>query len=240
MRRRNITRRCRTRSRKMMKRLRRRMVPLKENVYNKELAGGGDKVYFILTSFISDPNDSVRKTQYTNGVNSVLSYTRDLSKYKVIIVENNGKRPTYLDNLGVDVYYTNNSKIGYQKGTTELLDTLDCIKKYNIEDDDFVVKMTGRYVLDKNSQFMEELSRLDSTTDCIIHYGSYLKSTDKNDCITGLIGMRSKYIKRIERGIEPIEHSWAKTSHEIPSSKVKVLKTLGIHICPGSNKYFLV
>jgi hypothetical protein len=224
-----------------MKRLRgRRMILLKDRVYDKKLAGGGDKVYFIITSFINDPNDSVRKTQYTNGINSVLSYTRGLSKYKVIIVENNGKRPTYLDDFGVDVYYTNNSKLGYQKGTTELLDVIDCIKEFNIGDEDFVVKMTGRYVLDKNSPFMEELTRLDTNTDCIIHYGSYLKSTDKNDCITGLIGMRSKYIQRIKRGIEPIEHAWAKTSHEIPSSKVKVLNELGIHICPGSNKYFLV
>jgi len=227
--RKNLTRKRRTRSRKSLRRLPRR-------IYK----GGGDKINFILTTCINDLNDPVRKEQYKKGINSVLSYIKNMKNCRIIIVENNGKRPTYLDDFGVDVLYTKNNSLGNEKGTTELLDILDCIKAFNIGDDEFVVKMTGRYYLDTSSPFMDELVNLDASTACIIHYGSYLKSDDINDCITGLIGMRSKYIQKITRGVNPIEHSWAKTSHEIPSSKVRVLKTLGIYVCPGSNDYILV
>ena len=224
-----LTRKCRTRSRKRLRRL-------PPRIYR----GGSGKINFILTTCINDLNDPIRKEQYTRGINSVLSYIKNMKNCRVIIVENNGKRPTYLDNFGVDVLYTKNNSLGNEKGTTELLDVLDCIKTFNISDEDFVVKMTGRYYLNTSSQFMDEIVKLDSSTECIIHYGSHLKSNDINDCITGLIGMRSKYIQKITRGINPIEHSWAKTSHEIPPSKVRVLKTLGIYICPASNEYYLV
>jgi len=197
-------------------------------------------IYFIITASINDIEDITRREQYINGITSVLNYTTYLSNCKVIVVENNGLRPTYLDSMGVDVYYTDNNSLGLEKGTTELLDINACINKYNIRDDDFVVKMTGRYKLDLNSPFMNEISRLNTDTECIIRYGSFYEpDNNKNDCITGLIGIRCKYIKMIKSS-PIIEHAWAATSQLIEPSKVIVLNPLGIYICPGSNEYFLV
>ena len=122
----------------------------------------------------------------------------------------------------------------------ELLDINACINKYNIRDNDFIVKMTGRYKLDVNSPFMNEISRLNTDTECILRYGSFYKpDNNKNDCITGLIGIRCKYIKMIKSS-PIIERAWAATSQLIEPSKVIVLNHLGIYICPGSNEYFLV
>jgi len=211
----------------------------KENFSGQDESTG--PVYFILTSSIKDMNDDERKEKYLKGISSVLQYTKDMPNCKVILVENNGKRPTYLDGLGIDVFYTNNNTLGLEKGSTEMKDILDCIEKYKIRDNDFIVKMTARYKLDTSSPFMDEVSKLKSNTDCIIRYGSYDKlDGDKNDCITGLIGMRCEHIKRIKMNVPFIEHEWAAVANSIDSEKVIAMKQLGVYICPGYNSYFLV
>ena len=197
-------------------------------------------IYFILTASINDMRDNVRRQQYMNGIGAVLQHTAHITNRKVIVVENNGKRPTYLDGLGVDVFYTNNNTLGFEKGTTELTDILDCIQKYKIAANDFVVKITARYVIADKSPFMDAVSSLNADTDCILRYGNFnLKDNNKNDCITGLIGIRAKYIKNIKKHVNPIEHSWAAESHRIDPSRVMELDQLGIYICPASNTYYL-
>jgi hypothetical protein len=60
-----------------------------------------------------------------------------------------------------------------------------------------------------------------------------------DDCITGLIGMRCRFMKQIQLSErrEPVEWNYAKTARTIPE-KVRMVDTLGIRICPGSNEYF--
>lgn len=166
---------------------------------------------------------------------------------KVILVENNGKRKTFLDHFGVDVFYTENNFSNMEKGAKELKDILDCIQHYNISDDDFIVKMTGRYILQSHSLFMNHLEMISSREKdwhCIIRYGSFFKPVDfaVEDCITALIGMLCKYVKRIDMPAEQevVEWKWAEASLEINRAKVAALPRLGIAICPGSHKYFLV
>jgi hypothetical protein len=63
-----------------------------------------------------------------------------------------------------------------------------------------------------------------------------------NDCITGLIGMKCKYIKQIEYPLnhECVEWNWAKVTYKMQDDKICILDGLGIYICPGSNNYYLV
>ena len=61
--------------------------------------------------------------------------------------------------LDCEVYYTeNNFMLTGNIGIIELQDILDCIDKYNINDTDFIVKMTGRYILDDNSEFINVIT----------------------------------------------------------------------------------
>ena len=72
----------------------------------------------------------------------------NFQRVKPIIVENNGLRETYLDELSCDVVYTTNNVSNFaHKGVNELLDIKEVINKYNIQDDDIVIKLTGRYKL---------------------------------------------------------------------------------------------
>ena len=67
-------------------------------------------IYFIVTTCLY--NDcKIREQQYTNGINKLKELVQDLNieNYKIIIVENNGLRNTFLNNFGCDVHYTNNN-----------------------------------------------------------------------------------------------------------------------------------
>ena len=194
--------------------------------------------------------NETRIIQYINGISKLkeMIQKKGLENYKIIIIENNGKRETFLDYLDCQVFYTNNNSYSIDKGYKEILDILDCIKQYNITDTDFIIKMTGRYILDENSEFMNVIND-DIPYDCIIKYGSYdgLDENRRDECISGLIGMRCNYMKSIENLLlndsnmdEIIERKWVKITELIDHQKICKMNRLGIYICPGSNTYYLI
>ena len=204
-------------------------------------------LYFIITTCIY--NDCiVRKAQYINGITKLKQLIIDsgMENYKLVIVENNGKRPTFLDILDCEVYYTENNKLPtINKGYKELQDVFDCITKYNIQDDDFIVKMTGRYILHNNSPFMNIINNIHNTKyDCVIKYGVYNEPVPYkvDDCTTGIIGMTCRYVKQIDypNNNDSVEWNWAKATRPIPDTKICILNTLSINICPGSNEYIAI
>jgi hypothetical protein len=182
----------------------------------------------------------IRKAQYVEGINTLKAYA---GGSRIIIVENNGPRATFLDRLGCQVLYTSNNKLPTSnKGTKELQDVLDCIRQFQIKDTDFIVKMTGRYVLTDPAEFMQAVQS--DRYDCVIKYGPYFAPVDYklDNCITGLIGMRCGYVKQIERpdGDECVEIKWGKVTRLIPDTSIYKVQKLGIRICPGCNTYFSV
>jgi hypothetical protein len=203
-------------------------------------------IYFIVTTCIFN-NCEIRKNQYINAIQTLKNTINNngIKDCEIIIVENNGVRNTYLDELGCKVYYTHNNLSTHEKGYKELQDVFDCIEEYKIKDTDFVVKMTGRYILHENSEFMNVVKNINTTNyDCIIKYGSFGLPLDykTNDCITGLIGMRCYYIKQIEKPKENevVEWKWANVTFLIKDEKIYKVNKLGIYICPGSNDYYFV
>jgi len=200
-------------------------------------------IYFIITCSVY--NDcKVREMQYCTAIAKAKQLLPKC--IRIIVVDNNGKRKTFLDKLGCEVFYTNNNLLPTKnKGVKELKDIYNCIVAYSIQDSDFIVKMTGRYVLENDSEFIEVLKNISNNDcDCIIKYGSYMKPIDfqTNDCITGLIGMKTRYIKSIKTplGMQPIEHYWAQVTYLMEPKKIIKVKNLGINICPGNNTYFLI
>jgi hypothetical protein len=195
-------------------------------------------IYFIVTTSLFN-NSELRKSQYINGISKLQRVLNN--EYDIIIVENNSKRSTFLDTLGSKVFYTNNNSLQTpNRGYKELQDIFDCIREFNIKDSDFIVKMTGRYILNDNSEFIDIVKK--DIYDCVIKYGPYFKPVNykMDDCITGLIGMRCSYIKQIELPGDTVavEWNWAKTANLI--EKIYMVDKLGINICPGGDSYFLV
>lgn len=203
-------------------------------------------IYFIVTTSLYD-NCITRQTQYVTAITKLKNMLEgNLNNYKIIIVENNGTRDTVLNNLGCDVLYTRNNFISaINKGIKELMDVFDCIDFFHIQDDDFIVKMTGRYVLEEDSEFIKAILNLHNTNyECVVRYGScFEEASDKvKDCTSGLVGMLCRYMKQIKLPLEEecAEWKWGEATYLIEDTKVCSLKILGIQICPNSNTYFLV
>ena len=204
-------------------------------------------LYFIVTTSLFK-DCPIRKSQYIRGINKLkeIIYKLNIESYKIIIIENNNNKSTFLDTLGCITFYTNNNFLKTNnKRYKELQDILDCIDNFNIDDTDFIVKMTGRYILDDYSEFMSVIKNINNLKyHCVIKFGSYLNPVNyqMNNCITGLIGMACKYIKMIEKPNENecVEWKWGKATYSIEDEKIFKVNILGINICPASNVYFKV
>lgn len=193
--------------------------------------------WVIIVTCLLQKNYDIRKQQYQRAIPLIINRCKG---YNIVIVENNGKRSTFLDDFGVPVLYTNNNFIPvWNQGIKEQLDIIDCINHFKIPDNDFIVKHTGRYFIDTICPFFDIVDT--KKYDCVIRYGHYRENPrDRHgDCILGLIGMLCKYVKKIKiPSTESLELNWAETSLEIPNTYI--IQRLGIYIAPGSNDFFLV
>ena len=72
-------------------------------------------IYLIITASINNKvgiiDEEQRKKDYIDTISNTLKYLTP--SIKPIIVENNGKRKTFLDDFNIDVLYTNNNIIYY-------------------------------------------------------------------------------------------------------------------------------
>lgn len=121
------------------------------------------KTYFIVNTCILDSEPSLRDEQYKNGISKLIELTKDMENIQIIIVENNGAKQKYLEDYNNEVncatQYTNNNRNieTVNIGIKELIDVIDCIRRFDIGDDDFIVKMNGRYLLNDDSAFIAAL-----------------------------------------------------------------------------------
>jgi hypothetical protein len=220
------------------------------------------KVYIIITSslineaaeFNRDYNR--RKSEYIHGITTLLNRCKEKS-YKLVIVENNSllhKRKslirshgTFLENFGIPVIYTQNNAYKINNyGTKELLDIKYVIQQLNIQDDDFIVKITGRYILDKECPFFDIVDNLESNPYSAIvrfgHYGNFEKEKGKDICVTGLIGLKCKYVKELylPNDDKCIEKVWAERIASLPQEEICQLEKLGIFIRPSFLEIYAV
>jgi hypothetical protein len=197
-------------------------------------------IYIVITASLVQEMWDIRYEQYIKGITQTISVFKDIPNVKFIIVENTGRTSSFLDQFGIPVLYTNtnNSIQTKNRGTKELLDVFEAIKFMNMKDDDFIVKVTGRYSIHTTSPFITALKQLDTHKyDAILKYGSYnsdvIHTQKYYSCITGLIGMRVQYVKSIEIPDEVtcVEWKWAEASYAISDENICSLERLGIDQC---------
>jgi len=201
-------------------------------------------IYWIVTTSLIEQNADLREKQYKRAIGDLLKRL-DGKPIKVILVENTSRTKSFLDEFGVDVVYTQNNLTPTSNyGIKELQDVLHVVRQYSIQPDDYVVKMTGRYFLSEQSKFLDILLNLDSKYEAVLKYGWWEPSprTKHADCITGLICMKCKYLKKIRipensDTTTAIEHRWAEVTLDIPDALICMLDTLGIHMTSKNNPY---
>ena len=157
-------------------------------------------IYLIITTCIENKhgilNDDSRKNRYIKCIQQILTLLKEQNSHIVpIIVENNGLRQTYLDQFDCDILYTNhNQKKNKYKGVNELLDIKEVISQYHIQDDDMIIKLTGRYKLFDLS-FVSLIESNPNKHAFIKFFDVYSQQYKQDDCVLGLFAIKCKYLK---------------------------------------------
>ena len=160
-------------------------------------------IYLIITTSISNQLGvdyyKVRKDRYLYAIAETLKYVPP--SVQPIIVENNGYDSTFLDNFQhagkkVPVLYTkNNSVAANSKGVNEMMDIQAVIRRFSIQDNDIVVKLTGRYRL-LSTLFLEQLLKEEKEYDAWVKFfGACSLRYENYDCILGCYAIRAKFLK---------------------------------------------
>jgi hypothetical protein len=160
-------------------------------------------IYLIITTSLSNrhgiQNFVERKQQYSMAITESLQHLPP--GMQPIIVENNGQRSTFLDDITyqdkkVPVVYTNNNQYpSKSKGVNEAMDIKEVIQKMNIQDDDMIIKLTGRYRI-MSSTFFEDILHHDKEYDAFVKFfGTCSLQFERFDCILGCYAIRAKFMK---------------------------------------------
>ena len=145
----------------------------------------------------SEQSPEFRQKLYMDSIKKTLSLLP--AGIKPIIVENNGKRSTFLDSFKVDVHYTTNNQEMFQhKGINELNDIKSVIEAYDIKDEDTIIKITGRYS-PLNDVFFKFVEKHNDVYDAFVKFynvASMLFVDD--DCVLGMFAVKCKLLKEFE------------------------------------------
>lgn len=205
-------------------------------------------IYLIITTCIKNVKQGSRdfesrKKRYFEAIPTVLKLVENDASIKPIIVENNGARPTYLNDFGCDVVYTNNNAYSFpHKGVNEWMDIKYIIEKYNIQDNDTVIKLTGRYKL-LSSSFIDTVKRHIDTYDAFVKFFNVCTLQYMwDDCVLGLFAIKCNYIKSLTlRCIRSGECEFAEhVRKNIVADKIMEIKDLCMECCFAIDGRFLI
>lgn len=193
-------------------------------------------IYVVITTSLIECDFNKRKDLYIKGITQIIQLFKDIPNINIVIVENTSKTSSFLDSFGIPVLYTDTNKIvTNNKGIKEIKDVLKCIKHFNMLDDDFLIKITGRYFVHDDSKFVNIIKNFNvKPYDAILRYGGYnlpeIYMEKFYSCITGLIGMKVTYVKMIEIPDETtcVEWKWATIANIINYENLCILDKLGI------------
>jgi hypothetical protein len=199
--------------------------------------GASNKIYVVITASLIESNYNTRFAQYMSGISQTIKVFKDIPNVQVVLVENTGITSSFLDTFDIPVLYTNtnNEIVTNNKGIKELVDVFKAIEHFKMKDDDFLIKVTGRYLIHDDSMFIEAIKNLTTTNyNVVLKYGGYnlpeIYREKFYSCITGLVGMRVKYVKTIEMPDEVtcVEWKWADATIPISYDEICILDHLGI------------
>ena len=97
-------------------------------------------VTFIVTTCLTGTfwsGEEKRVQEYITAILRLQECISDLPGVRIILVEGNGPRKTFLDDFGLEILYTHHNKLHISNyGLKEYLDIMSVIHHYQIPDDD--------------------------------------------------------------------------------------------------------
>ena len=178
---------------------------------------------------VNDPER--REREYIESISKSLSVVpKDV---RVIIVENSCDGSSYLDQFGTVLYTKNASLEVKSKAVIEFKDIQDAIKHFSIPDDDVIVKLTGRYILESSVIF--ETIRKTSTfhSAWVKFYNVCTKKFNDYDCVLGCYAIRVRELMKLDpyiigAGNNSMEVDYALFLHRTVRTKVRHLESVGV------------
>jgi len=194
-------------------------------------------IYIIITTSINSnyntQHENHRKKRYIESIQYLLNLVKEDATIKPIVVENNGQRHTYLDDLNCEICYTHNNDVRYKhKGENELLDIKEVIQRYHIKDDDMVIKITGRYKL-LNLNFIHLLKEHSNYDAFIKFFNVCTRQYDSNDSVLGLFSIKCKFLKEFNYHFanSPEVEFAIYVRNTIETNKIYEVSELGLECC---------
>jgi len=188
---------------------------------------------FVITSSINTPE---REQVYLEQIRQSLAAVGH-HPFSVYIVENNGPRQTSFDAIeGVNLFYTytNANRAFVRKGMKEFHDLVLLGDKYEFEDDDIIIKLTGLYTLENPNTFLESIVQNEMYYDAFIKWmdvirGIYLY----DDCCLGLYAIRFRYLTEFNYIAMATHHSMEQVfaryvRDAVPAERIASIEHLGL------------
>lgn len=205
-------------------------------------------IYIIITTCINNKfgvkNDTHRKNRYTECIKHLLKLIKNNDNLHPVIVENNGERKTYLNDINCDIVYTESNIKSNNKANNELSDIKTVINKYNIHDNDIIIKLTGRYKI-INLNFINLILNNYSKKDVFIKFFNVCTkkfTMHKDDCVLGLFAIKCKYIKNFNyKNKNSAECEFANyIKKNIDDSKIFSVENLSLECCFAKDLRILI
>lgn len=190
------------------------------------------RLHQIFTCSIGGPEHEDER--YHACISDTIQKLRDFP-ISFYVVENNGKRKTILDTIeGAHIIYTDSNILELSNGKKELSDIHHVIKLYDINDNDIIIKQTGRYPIRRHT-FIELVDSFKDVADVFMKFYDLCQNTFRyKDCVMGLYAVRAYvlkgYIKHLLPTDEVCEVSLASYIRDtVPADKIMEIKFLEIY-----------
>lgn len=164
------------------------------------------RLIFTTSMTARHANPVEREQMYYDIITKNLETMRGMP-IEFYIVENSGKRRTLLDTIpGVHLVYTDTNSIEYTGPNTdaqtglkpmkEMLDIQRVCDTFEFDEEDIVIKLTGRYLLENPPTFLEALIMNQDKYDVYMKFFNICSMLyDPQDCVLGLCAIRYKYLQ---------------------------------------------
>lgn len=186
------------------------------------------KIHVVCTAAIIPIKADERKMQYIRSLSAINQFG-----YRPYIIESCVQGRTFLDDWAKQVLYTqtNDSRL-QNKGVNEFTSMLHAFNYWEFNDDDIIVKLTGRYVL-RSDAFIRFLEDADDV-DCAAKFVTVSMGDNSIDAVlTGCFAMRFNLFKemlesfdyeKFEREMICVEHAVGPHLNAITEAGVKVVR----------------
>lgn len=161
------------------------------------------EVHVMYTSALISNDYDKRKEEYLASIEAMRSYG-----YEPWIIEATNINSSFYDQLTDQIFYPQKNDSSLRnKGVNETMCMRGTLEHLPFQDEDIVVKLTGRYLLYKRD-FLTLIENSESEYDAYVSYGKHFVGSDH--IFTGCFAMRWKYFRKIieELDVERAEREY--------------------------------